>query len=207
MQIGDDAIRILILEDDEALRQGLRLTLERRGYQVDCAGNAAEAVARAREASFDLVVTDIRMEGPNGLDALKDIKSSQPDIASMVITGYSSEADSIRAIRLQVNEYLKKPFRLPVFVESVEALVAQKRKAKQAARQQLEMLKTLHWSLETVAASVDFQEPGELDPSSVLAWVDRLLPRLKLPALETAQLRLAALVGAVYAVVSAHQVG
>jgi two-component SAPR family response regulator len=120
--------RILILEDDQALRDTLAKMLGKRGYQVDTAGSGSDAVERAAHSPYDLIITDIRMEGMDGLEALEKVKQSQPDIASLVITGYSTEEDSIRAIRLGVGEYLKKPFRLPTLFESVGQLMAKRKK-------------------------------------------------------------------------------
>jgi two-component SAPR family response regulator/soluble cytochrome b562 len=94
---------------------------------VHTAGSGLQAVELASSESFDLIITDIRMEGMDGLEALEKVKEAQPDIASLVITGYSTEEDSIRAIRLGVGEYLKKPFRLPTLLESVGQMMEKRR--------------------------------------------------------------------------------
>ena len=144
-------IHILILEDDETLREMLSEELEDRGYVVETAERGEQAVALAREKRFHLVVADIRMEGMDGLTALEGVKAHQPEVGSMVITGYTSEAESIRAVQLQVGEYLKKPFRLPVFIEAVERLVAQRLEAQRRREQADNFRQTVLWSLENLA--------------------------------------------------------
>ncbi|MEW6282884.1 MAG: response regulator, partial [Candidatus Eremiobacterota bacterium] len=81
--------RILILEDDEALRTLLSAILEEQGYAVVAVDRALDAIQQARQAPFDLVVADIRMEGMSGLDALQVMKEHQPEVGSIVVTGYS----------------------------------------------------------------------------------------------------------------------
>jgi DNA-binding response OmpR family regulator len=117
-------IRILVLEDHDQMRQALVEALEDEGYEVAVATRGEEAVEKARKAPFDLLITDIRMEGMDGLEALRHVREQQPGIHSMVVTGYSTEDDSIRAIRLGAGDYLKKPFKLNDFLKRVNRLVA-----------------------------------------------------------------------------------
>lgn len=148
---NETPIRILVLEDDETLREMLREELEDRGYQVETADRGQKAVDLARQKSFQLVVADIRMEGMDGLTALEGVKEHQPDVGSMVITGYTSEAESIRAVQLQVGEYLKKPFRLPNFMAAVERLLARHLEEKRRVQQARDFRRTVMWSLENLA--------------------------------------------------------
>lgn len=123
------APRVLILEDDPAFRKMLVKALRDRGYSVEEAAAGAQAVQLARDQVFDLIITDIRMDGMDGLEALSRIKQAQPDTSSMVITGYTSEEDSVRAIRLGVGDYLKKPFRVQAFVDAVNRVLGTRRTA------------------------------------------------------------------------------
>ena len=112
-----------VLEGDTP--RAVRSALRERGLtpiEVEAVSSGEQALTKAMEVAFDLEVTDIRMEGMSGLEALEQMKQHQPDIGSLVVTGYSTEADSIRAIRLGVGEYLKKPFDLSDFLAAVEAL-------------------------------------------------------------------------------------
>lgn len=130
-----EQVSILLLEDDDELREQLADSLSEEGYQVDAVGSGQEAVSLAGSKTFDLVLTDIRMPGIDGLEALRQVRDQQPEVRSLVLTGYSSEADSVRAIQLGVGEYLKKPFRLDAFLQAVGRLVSQRRE--QRAQQEL----------------------------------------------------------------------
>ena len=116
--------RILVLEDDLILRESLQDLLEDEGYEVALAGNSAQALALFQEVSPDLIVFDIRMEGPDGLETLSMLQASGTDIPSLAITGYAAESDSIRALKLGVGDYLKKPFRPEQLLHSVSRLLA-----------------------------------------------------------------------------------
>jgi two-component SAPR family response regulator len=117
-------IRILVLEDHDQMRQALVEALEDEGYDVSVATRGEDAVKMAQGQPYDLLITDIRMEGMDGLEALRHVQQHQPGIHSMVVTGYSTEDDSIRAIQLGAGDYLRKPFKLNHFLKRVNRLVA-----------------------------------------------------------------------------------
>ncbi len=146
--------RILVLEDDDSLRGVLARVLTESGYEVETASRGEEAVARASVTAFDLVVADVRMEGMDGLEALARVKQRQPDVSSLVVTGYASEADSIRAIRLGVGDYLKKPFGMKAFLESVKSVIGRGTERRAAQRQEA-LDRLLVWAAETVAGSAE----------------------------------------------------
>ena len=118
------ALSILVVEDDNELRELLLEVLEENGYQVEGASSGHEAIEKARESAFDLVITDIRMGEMNGLEALLEVKEDTTDFESMVITGYADEEIPAQALRMGVGEYLKKPFELDHFVAAVPCQTA-----------------------------------------------------------------------------------
>ncbi len=144
-------IRVLILEDDDALRHTLVQVLSEEHYEVTAAAAGLQAVKLAGEISFDLLVTDIRMEGMDGLEALAQIRLSHPGIHSLVITGYSNEADAIRALELGVGEFLRKPFELSHFLETVGRIAARCRQEQHVAQQERALRQTAIWALERLA--------------------------------------------------------
>lgn len=141
-------LKILLLEDNSEFRETLAEVLEDQGYQVIAAASGTEAVELAQHHSFHLVVTDIRMEGIDGLEALDQIKQQQPAIASLVITGYSTEDYSLRALRLGVDDYLKKPFELSDFTRSVGAVLKEQGQEVVQETQQSALDKLALWALE-----------------------------------------------------------
>lgn len=169
--------RILVLEDDDYLRGVLAKVLEESGYDVETARQGEEAVARASVSAFDLVVADVRMEGMDGLEALARVKQQQPGVSSVVVTGYASEADSIRAIRLGVGDYLKKPFGMSAFLDSVKSVLG--RGSERRANQRQEALdRVLVWATENAAGSAELTS----DESARLVPTARRLLQLALAA-------------------------
>jgi two-component SAPR family response regulator len=112
---------ILVVEDDEFMRVSLETELQLAGYRVSVAENGRQAVDLAREQHFDLVVSDIRMAGMDGLETLSALREFQPEARSIVITGYADPEAPIAAVRLKVDDYLMKPFTSEEFLRSVRA--------------------------------------------------------------------------------------
>lgn len=110
---------ILIIEDDELMRASLELELEGAGYAVQSACSGLEAIALARQQHFDLIVTDVRMEGMSGLEALSALGEFQPAARKIVITGYANPDAPITALKLGADDYLLKPFSSEEFLRSV----------------------------------------------------------------------------------------
>ncbi|MBI2267548.1 MAG: response regulator [Armatimonadetes bacterium] len=112
--------QILLVDDDESMLRVVEKILKKAGREVICARDGREAIEQARIHSFDLFICDVRMPGMDGIEAISQIKQSHPNSRCIVITGYADEAASIRAIRLGVDDYLKKPFKMEEFLRSVE---------------------------------------------------------------------------------------
>lgn len=105
----NDAPLILLVDDDERLRDSLARALTKRGYAVRCAGNYEEALAMAQATSPEFAVVDLRMPGPSGLELLRALKELDPETRIVVLTGYGSIATTIDAMRLGAVYYLQKP--------------------------------------------------------------------------------------------------
>ena len=100
---------MLLVDDDERLRERLALALTKRGYAVRTAGNYDEALEVANETSPEYAVVDLRMPGPSGLELLRALKELDPETRIVVLTGYGSIATTIDAMRLGAVYYLQKP--------------------------------------------------------------------------------------------------
>jgi DNA-binding response OmpR family regulator len=112
---------ILLLEDDETLREVLEDALDEAGYEVVSAASAAEAIQLAESREFDGVISDIRMAGSlDGLDVLARLKQKQPDLPCIVMTGFADELAPLRAATLRVDDYLYKPFEVDELFQSLE---------------------------------------------------------------------------------------
>ncbi|MEW6279112.1 MAG: response regulator, partial [Candidatus Eremiobacterota bacterium] len=104
--------RILVLEDDSHMRGTLVRLLDEEGYQVSGVASGPEAIALSSRSEFDLIVADIRMEGMDGLECLASLRQVRPSMKSIVITGYASTDAPARALKVQAEDYLHKPFQL-----------------------------------------------------------------------------------------------
>lgn len=118
------AHRILVLEDDDILRATLEEALEEEDYTVFAAPSSKAALELARMHRFDLMVADVRMEGMDGIECLGCLKALQPNARSIVITGYASQDAPTRAMKVQAEDYLHKPFSLDDFLEAVERVLS-----------------------------------------------------------------------------------
>ncbi|MCA9794441.1 MAG: response regulator [Candidatus Eremiobacteraeota bacterium] len=116
--------RILILEDDEDMREGLLEALEDYDYQVRAAATGDEGLKLALTYPFDLVIHDVRMPQMDGLEALARIREIQPQVKALVITGYADQDAPTRAIRQRAFDYLYKPFQLPSLLQALENALA-----------------------------------------------------------------------------------
>ena len=100
---------ILVVDDDERLRERLGRAFEERGFAVVLAANHDAAIAAARTHEFDRAVVDLKMPGPNGLVVIQHLLAANPSLEIVVVTGYGSIATAVEAIRLGARDYLTKP--------------------------------------------------------------------------------------------------
>jgi excisionase family DNA binding protein len=115
--------RVLVVDDEETIRELLLKTLALAEYEVDVAPDGRTAVDRMRMIQYDLLITDLRMPGVDGLTVIREARRLKADIPVIIVTGYSSEASAIEAINLGVQGYLTKPFRVPrVLAAAAKAL-------------------------------------------------------------------------------------
>lgn len=163
-------IQILLIEDDGEFRELLTGFLEDEGYQVVAVSSGEQALEAAHGQTFDLVIADVKLGGMDGLDTLSRIKDHQSDLQGLVMTGYSTEADSIRAVKLGVGNYLKKPFTIQDFLLAVEALVQRLLQEREAREREMALLETLAWALQSVLLHLpELEAPAEVARRARLA--------------------------------------
>ena len=102
--------KILIVDDELIMRESLQGWLERDGHDVETSASAEKALGRIKDARFDILLVDIKMEGMSGLDLLKVVKETDPDVAVVMITAYGSISTAIEAMKNGAYDYLLKPF-------------------------------------------------------------------------------------------------
>jgi DNA-binding NtrC family response regulator len=107
--MGEHA-RIIIVDDDEGIRETLVAILQEEGYQVDTAETGKEAIKKTNAEFYNLALIDIRLPDIEGIDLLKEIKETVPKIRKIVITGYPTMQNAIEAVNNGADAYVLKPF-------------------------------------------------------------------------------------------------
>jgi DNA-binding NtrC family response regulator len=102
--------RVLVVDDEKAMRFAIRGLLAKEGYEVETAASGAEALGLLETGSFHLVVTDLSMDGMTGMQLLERARRLDPDLAVIMITAYGSEKIAVEAMKLGAADYLPKPF-------------------------------------------------------------------------------------------------
>lgn len=105
-------IKILLVDDDDSLRDMLSIVLKKEGYDVVSLENAMLALKILKKRSFDLIISDIKMPGISGIRLLSKIKSINNEIPIIMITAYASTNDAVEAMKLGAENYITKPFNL-----------------------------------------------------------------------------------------------
>jgi two-component system, NtrC family, response regulator AtoC len=104
--------KILIVDDDEGVRQVLGQALSESGYRVIAAESGEKAVATAKEETLDLVILDMVLPRVDGMAVLKEITTLRPELPVIMVTGYASVETAIKAMKMGAVDYLVKPFRM-----------------------------------------------------------------------------------------------
>ncbi|MBI5142359.1 MAG: sigma-54-dependent Fis family transcriptional regulator [Nitrospirae bacterium] len=102
--------RILVVDDEPIVRISCRRALEPEGYEVAQAENANAGLELLAADRFDLVLTDLKMPGMDGIEFLRNIKSRWPETQVVIITGYQTIDTAVLSIKLGAYDYVNKPF-------------------------------------------------------------------------------------------------
>jgi len=103
--------RILVVDDEPAVRTLVAKTLAACDYDVETAEDGPSALERMKTTSYDLLITDLKMPGMDGLSVVREVRR-QSDLPIVILTGFSTEASAIEALNMGVAGYITKPFRL-----------------------------------------------------------------------------------------------
>jgi DNA-binding response OmpR family regulator len=123
-----DTAKILIVDDEEAIRFFIADSLIEVGWQVSETDSGESALVTLAEASFDVILLDLRMPGMGGLAVMHEVKERWPDTQIIIMTGYASIDSAIEAVRHGAFDYLRKPCNSRDIIDSVRrSLLAKKR--------------------------------------------------------------------------------
>ncbi len=102
--------RILIVDDEEIVRESLRSWLEKDGYTLDIATGGQMALAKMEQGFWSILLVDLKMPGMDGLEVLERVKKLQPETAIVIMTAYATVDTAVKAMKLGAFDYLVKPF-------------------------------------------------------------------------------------------------
>jgi len=161
-------MRLLLIEDDAALRQGLARQLEADGYRVDQAGDGAEGLFLAQEYPFDLAIVDLGLPKVNGLTIVQRLRAAGRSIPLLILTARGSWQDKVAGLEAGADDYVVKPFEYPELAARVKALL---RRSTQAASEVMTF----------GPLAIDFSSQGvrlDGEPVELTAYEYRLLEHL-----------------------------
>lgn len=146
--------KILIVEDDVLVLKTLQKLLETEGFELRSARNGDEALGLLKHEQVDLVISDIRMPGKDGIKTLTEWrqfeeKESLPHTPMILITGYASEEAPIDALKLGVSDYILKPFNSEELISSVKRALASKNEEAPSLTQLVQEIRNLIEQYET----------------------------------------------------------
>src|SRR5512138_2904182 len=118
--------KILIVDDEEVIREGLSRILSDEGNQVALSESGFSAIEKMQKEPFHLVITDLKMPGMNGMEVLRAIRVLQPEVPVIFITGYSTVETAVEAMKNGAFDYLAKPFTAEQLLEKVGKAMEQR---------------------------------------------------------------------------------
>ncbi|MBA2455555.1 MAG: response regulator transcription factor [Nocardioidaceae bacterium] len=143
--------RILVVDDDRAVRDSLRRSLEFNGYTVDVAADGAEALARVPLIGPDAIVMDVMMPRLDGLEATKALRSAGNDVPILVLTARDAVRERVDGLDAGADDYLTKPFALEEMLARLRALL---RRAARSAEDEQTLLGFVDLTLDTATREV-----------------------------------------------------
>ena len=119
--------RLVVIEDEQAIRRGIADALRASGYEVSEAGDGVRGLEEAARAGVDLVLLDLMLPRRGGLDVLADLRRSRPALPVIILTARGSEDDRVRGLKMGADDYVVKPFSARELLARVEAVLRRAR--------------------------------------------------------------------------------
>ena len=116
-------MKILVVDDDAIVIKSCTRILESEGYAVSTVRGADDALEILRQDTFDLLLVDVKMPKRDGLDLMKEIRKDFPDLAVIVMSGYSTPETVADALRSGANHFIAKPFRPDELMKAVQQVL------------------------------------------------------------------------------------
>jgi len=125
--MNESPVRVLVVDDESAIRKGICVCLTARGYAVDEARSGEEAIGSFHEQQPSLVLLDVNMPGMGGIEACRQIRSADPKTGIVMITVRDGEEETIEALEAGADDYITKPFRVGELLARLSSLTRRDR--------------------------------------------------------------------------------
>ncbi|MFC1839362.1 response regulator [Thermodesulfobacteriota bacterium] len=119
VDLGYPPPHVLLVEDEPNMAKGLKMVMNEGGYNVDLARTGQAALNAFGEDDFDLLVADLRLPDIDGMEVIERVKGIHPDIKVIIITGFPSVSSAVKAVKMGVSDFLRKPFTSDEFLAAV----------------------------------------------------------------------------------------
>ena len=127
-------LRVLVVEDEEAIREGLIDVLVFHGYEVDSAAEGPEGLEKALTGRFDLILLDIMLPGMDGYEICDRIRATDPHQPIIMLTAKTSDDEIVQGLKLGADDYVSKPFSIQQLVLRIEAVLRRSQSGQEQAR-------------------------------------------------------------------------
>jgi DNA-binding NtrC family response regulator len=134
--LGENA-RIIIIDDDESIRQVLKTILEEEGYTVDTADTGKEAVLKTNEKVYNLALIDMRLPDIEGIDLILKIKDTTPRMRKIIVTGYPTIQNAMEAVNRQADAFILKPFDVERVLQTIREQLMKQDEEKQFSQEKV----------------------------------------------------------------------
>ena len=124
--IGKKNKKILVVDDEDGVREAVVEFLDAEGYFVESTDNAESAVEKLKSKSFDLAITDLKLPGCDGIELSREIKNLAPKTSIIVITAYGNIPSALEALRLGAEDYIQKPFTFQALSHTIQKVFEKK---------------------------------------------------------------------------------
>jgi DNA-binding NtrC family response regulator len=121
------AAKVLVIDDEPAIRESLHALLDSEGYAVELAANAAEGLAKLDASAYDLVLLDFMMPDRSGMDVLREVRERDRETPIFMITAYGSVEGAVDALKLGANDYFRKPWDNEKLLIEIDRMISKRR--------------------------------------------------------------------------------
>jgi DNA-binding NtrC family response regulator len=129
--------KILVIDDDETIRENLVLALEAEGYEVDNAENGLQAIDKSFKNFYNLAIVDWRLPDIEGTELISKLKETTPKMAKIMLTGFPSMDSAVKAVNNRTDAFLVKPVNFTILLEKITTLLKEQEQARKDSEEKV----------------------------------------------------------------------